>query len=351
MFQVLFIESLQCLGVFLLLNIVLPNFDTYRSLFLLTAVATIPAFLQMFSRPQNKPIWHTVLDIFAFLMQLSALIFWLTLYLVEETENEVTIDEFCDEKSWNSSKTLSENTTKNNTTNYLETSQGLPDSFVSLVVLPVALFLCSLAWWENYIDMHSRLGRPGVAILAFRDSVKAAKTKIYAVVAMVKILVTFSALLLVFGLESDNTTDIKGLFSSKNFFTNRCDDTDDVSGEFVSDWLVVTTIQVVVGAAAFYLSDLAVKGHMQMACFTLPLFMSTPIVFGLLTWACESCDTSFVINIDYTYFFNCYHGFDSFPDSFLSNFIYFGAVWWLSQVWISRHVWSPTIERLAKSDK
>ena len=154
-----------------------------------------------------------------------------------------------------------------------------------------------------------------------------------------------------FGLESDNTTDIKGLFSGKNFLTTRCDVNDDLEGDFVNDWLAVAAIQVVVGVAAFYLSDLAVKGHMQMACFTLPLFLSTPAVFGVLTWACESCDSTFIISSDYSYFFNCYHGYDGFSDSIFSTFFYIGAVWWVSQVWISRYVWSPTIERLAKSDK
>ena len=82
--QVLLLESLQCVGVFLLLYIVLPSLDVFRSLFLLTAVATIPSLLQIFNQPQNKAVYKTLLDVSAFLIQLFALAAWLSLHLAQQ---------------------------------------------------------------------------------------------------------------------------------------------------------------------------------------------------------------------------------------------------------------------------
>ena len=358
------VESLQCEGVFMLLYLVLPSLDVFRALFVFTTVATVPSLLQIFNQPRHKHVTVTLLDVAAFMVQLFALVAWLSLHIVQSrpsSDDEAT----CAPPDATNTTLLAEagrvqyrgvasdDLAEAGRVQYrgVASDEPLNDSFNALIMLPVALVLCSLAWWENFVDMHTRLpGGVADSLLRFRHSVKHSKTKLYACVSIVKILLTFLLLVLYYGLEENRTTDLRELFDSQNFYSDRCLEAD-VAGSpsFLSDWLAVAAIHVCVGVAAFYAADLAVKGHMQTATFTVPLALSTPLTLLLLAWACRACAGVWSLPIDY--FFNCAGGHASVATAFAEDFIYVGAAWWVSQLWVARHLWMPRIEKLAKTDK
>jgi len=91
----------------------------------------------------------------------------------------------------------------------------------------------------------------------------------------------------------------------------------------------------------------------QRLAYALPLLLTTPIMFALMVGGCEIRNNqpcAFVTDtLDGYLNFRCYKS--SPGDVWIEQMWYLLPVLWLSQLWISRHVWFPKCERLAKSEK
>lgn len=408
--QVCAIESVQTVGMFMLLYWLLPQLDAYRSLFMFTAIATIPSFFLVFNRPpvtensdtidetiskventnttkagsksvrtQLKSSERTVkliFDICAFLCQISALLLWFVLTVVNPVEDPTTGEKISDICPVNRNvtkyylepssyvKSNVDNDYKGETGYYKITlppigdlstppfpsnEQGpLPEHADTLWPLLLAPLLISVGYWENFVDKDTKLGGIGDRMNKFRKKLNKCKTSTYLFIGILKIILTFILILIYYGIDSDRV-GVTELFNTANFYVNRCKSDTADPGDFESDWLQLAAIQVLVGVLSFYTADIVIKGRLQVSCYTVPLMLSTPASFFLLIWACKGCDSHWDIGVN-TYW-NCLSGHENMGELFTERFIYIGILWWLSQLWISRYLWYPNLEKLAKIDK
>jgi hypothetical protein len=236
------------------------------------------------------------------------------------------------------------------TTDYISKLYNLPGAlpesgryFWSLIVAPI---LISIAYWENFIDSDTKLGSFGKQLLEFKKKFHKCKPKTYLFTSIIKIIVAFILVLIYTGFDS--SIEIGDLFNSENFYTQKCFD-DVTSGIFESDWLEAASIQIAVGVAIFYGSDVAIKSRLQIVCYTVPITLATPVCFLLLFWACADCTDNW--NIDTPYFWNCFSGRSNIGELMTERYVYLGFLWWISYLWICRHLWSPSLEKLAKMDR
>ena len=284
-----------------------------------------------------------MVDVLAFVAQFSALFIWPVSYAImgyfENTGDP------CAAPEANSSSLY------NVAVNY-PIKGPVPEYDISIYLIPLALVLCSLSWWENFVDLHTRFSGGFIKpLLHFRRAVNGAKTKIYALIGIYKIILTFGMVTMYFGVSDMFDGDAMILFKSDSFYSSRCNPDASTRGAFLTDWLSVSTIQVCVGVIAFYSADLAIKAHMQIASFTIPLVATTPVTFSILIWACEGCLGVWELPIDENYYWNCYQGYSGLGENFAEVLTYIGILWWLSQLWVTRYLWFPRVERLAKTDK
>jgi hypothetical protein len=216
--------------------------------------------------------------------------------------------------------------------------------------LPIALVLISFGYWENFIDENSLLGSLGKKLYKFRINVMEAGTKTKALAGIWKIILTFIFIIIHFGLINDHI-NLDMIFDTANMYESKCDETlRDGQYVFHSDWLLVVAVQVSAGVLCFYISDLAIKGHLQVPSFTLPMVLATPIFFFLLFWPCYECDKSF--NIETDLYWNCNGGMETPWELVADKVAYLGLlIWFPSFILVTRYLWHPAIERLAHSDK
>ena len=234
LFQVALIETIHVVGMSIFAFRVLPLLDdSILGLALMCACATIPSLLKILNRPSRErlaPI-QIVLDIVAFLAQLSALV-------------------------------------------AIPVVKGLEDGSNDLVwAIPVSLVMMSVVWWENFIDKDSKLGPLTGILVRFKNQVHCGRTKIYLGVSFWKMIVAFLMFIAMGSLEFE----VDQLF---DFSTSNCTGTE-VSGADVGrelDWVWVWLVTVGAAIVAYFCVRTAAKIRMQFVGMALPLFLSTPLV-------------------------------------------------------------------------
>ncbi|CAH1788341.1 unnamed protein product [Owenia fusiformis] len=109
-------------------------------------------------------------------------------------------------------------------------------------------------------------------------------------------------------------------------------------------------INAISGAICFFISRVACKLCMQGFGFSLPLSLITPATVGAFIYLCylEEWKSVWLGDISIG-FFKCSESFrtDTFPWQIGCGL----ALWWLSQLWITSHIWMPVSERLAKVER
>ena len=348
----LLIETLSTVGMFLLLYVVLPYMNALTGLFLLSGIGLIPSFLMLFNRPQSSKTstkyLNFMLDIFAFLGQAMAAFGISIMYAATQEQHENTYP------NWNtvcSNASFTTTVTAESPLNYDYIQVGELPSGVELWIIPIALVLISVGYWENFIDSNSKLCFGLEAVNNFRYDIHHARTKIYLIVGVYKIILTFALLMIQHWVNIDNQMDLQMLFSGTNFYDNKCNVYEEnVNMPFNEDWLLAAVIQISVGILCFYIADLSVKGYMQRLSLSLPLYLVTPVAFFLLSWACLDCDSYWDFGT-YNYW-NCYSGSNKIEDLFIggNNYIWLGIIWFPSFLLLTRYLWFPNAIRLAKLD-
>ena len=154
---------------------------------------------------------------------------------------------------------------------------------------------------------------------------------------------------------STKVPDVRVLF---NFNINNCPAGslayDQIPGLRL-DWVWVWVVNFASGFVCYFCARSAAKIQMQRIAYAAPVTISTPVLLALFVGACEvwnrePCSFAQDTAIPGYLFFKCYPN-GSFLDAGLQQQWFMVLIWWLSQVWIARHIWSPKSERLAKTDK
>ncbi|XP_075992369.1 chitin synthase chs-2-like [Anticarsia gemmatalis] len=320
------IETLQTIGIALLVLIILPELDVVKGAMLMNAVCIVPGILNAISRDRMDPRYPVkiVIDVFAISSQATAFVLWPLL-----------------------------------------TGDNI------LWTIPVACFLISLGWWENYVGCFGRHA-PGMGYLQELRAIKKTKYFTQRILSLWKIVVFMVCILIYMHTQDDDPlaffSEVRTAFGSRYYNVSQVKVIQDVSGgsmefdltqEFVplpASWasaLWVVLIQVASGHMCFIAGKFACKILIQNFSFTFALSLVGPVTINLLIVFCGMKNTNAC----------AFHGtipdylfFEIPPVYFLREFIgremaWVWLLWLLSQAWITIHTWQPRCERLAATDK
>ena len=223
----------------------------------------------------------------------------------------------------------------------------LPETAEDVWCLPLALLFISLGYWQNYIDRFTKkLGKFGSFLIKLRKEHARSKTKVNLLLSPYKIALTLVFMAIYY--EAQPKMDIGNLFSSSHFYNNGETCGDQSAGPFHTDWLAVVGILLSCSVVALCASDLAIQAKLQVFSFTVPLVIATPITYFIFIGACKECSDW---DFGTTFFWNCFSGHYGYSETLAETYGYFGYFWWISLLWIVRHLWQPGLERLAMLDK
>ncbi|XP_060081250.1 uncharacterized protein LOC132560604 [Ylistrum balloti] len=298
---VLISEGLHSVGLSLLIFRVLPEIDVVRSILLLSCACITPSILKPFcsstkdSNTQRKSkageMFTFVFDILAALIQISVIpVIVLTDYYINNAHFA--------ENDW------------------------------KIVEMGFALILCSLPYWENFVDDRfcgalNETNSLQILILGLKFDLQECRPVLYAIAAPIKILIT--GLLAFYLNEQEYRSDLQFL----SLFTEVW------STELFTDIPIVLALSAFVGHFVAYT---ACKVNMQIFSFAVPLLVSTPLAAYILYADCQS---------------------HVLPGIFKEERICDGDLlktWWhlpiaggwlISVYWIGRHIWFPSQPRLS----
>ncbi|EEC06403.1 chitin synthase, putative [Ixodes scapularis] len=302
-FTVFAMETLQTIGVSLLVFVVLPDLDVLKGGMLANCVCFVPAFLGMLShhKDEDRRILRIIMDVLSLVAQVTSFFFW----------------------PW---------------------VVGGPRAWA----IPVAVFFASFRWWPNYVDRRSPL--TFIARLGeMKDNLRDSRYFTYIFISLWKILLIFGCMLGFTMLIVDDVStafcNFVGVLRRRGieFILLPKKHQDDLTIS-MSQWtpLRVAAIQVISSLLCYASAKFACKIRIQRFSFAFPIFLSVPVTLFLFYAACEF-QTGSVCFLDnylpkYLYW-RCPE--DSFLQFIKVQHGWLWFAWFLSQTWIAAHVWMP----------
>lgn len=311
----------QSIGLCLLVFHLLPNIGPIQGLLRLSATGIIPSLLKLSltirkrssprkekdkktnALPQKIAIFSV--DILALLFQMSvgALIF------IPEVQF------FCRMSTMYGSK--------------LHTPAGdiiteCINGFGSRFMALFALFLTSLAWWENFLESFKV---PGL-ISGIQSDLNKNRAYINIFVSLFKILTSF----------------VVSNFIAK-FHIFEPEIWKDLAEQSFYDILDLILL-VISSFVCYFIACLACKLQMQIFSFAIPCLLSTPIASGLMASLCLSRGDLLFANFNFDSDSDCdVHYLKS------NYYLCLASLWILSLYWTARHIWFPKQERIATIER
>ncbi|XP_054158315.1 chitin synthase chs-2-like [Oppia nitens] len=256
--------------------------------------------------------------------------------------------------------------------------------------LPVAMILVSFTWWENYVDAADDGDDPGAQVsnnpiivrwlATSKHDLQTSRYFTYLIVSLWKCLVILSMMILIEYLNEDTAT-VGTMFSRfgeayRNYQIaiqrdkSQFDYQTPIEGNNhrmqISDPLVpvwVLVVQIMASYMCYAVGKFSCKICIQCVSFAVPVNMAVPFTVSFL-WAMVSAAGDDKCQI-YTYWsgFQYIYWYSPQVDQFIydqnnNTYTYtstIATIIWLlslsSQLWIAIHIWYPTSERLATTDK
>nr|AUS84047.1 chitin synthase-1 [Tetranychus cinnabarinus] len=330
-FSLIFIvETLHTIGIVMLVFLMLPSLDVTKGVILTNCFCFIPGCLSLFSRHSGEAGrgYKTLLDLLSVGAQLSGLMLW---SVAESTDNPVAI------------------------------------------YIPITSLLISIGWWENYIDKKSPF-RAIQSLAQIKEGLQKSRYFIYIFISAWKIMLIFIATmilrLLVDGSALYLFTQFKSAFTSHKMLImrDRSDLSKSLSDSNVgieSEWLEMPAstsapiwmliLQISASWFCYVFGKFACKICIQRISFASPLILSVPVTAMTLAQFC-------VLNFENSCSLNRFlprYLFWSCPsaDTFFTDGVFYnlhGMIWvimYISQFWITFHMFNPKCERLATTEK
>ncbi|ESP01302.1 hypothetical protein LOTGIDRAFT_111741, partial [Lottia gigantea] len=332
---ILMIESIHSLGLCLFMFRVLPCLDTVRSLLLMNALCSVPAILRLFatkrSEDARRKITTVILDFLSVCMQLSAFVIVMVSMKSEcvktageDVEDSVDVPKVVppppqslpQTSAWSSTYALSDMSWE----------------------IPLALVLISVNWWENFVDKDFRLGCIQIPVKDYKDTLHKVRVKSYLIANLWKVGLTFGfAFLLVPNLSMYglNETVCSRIPSDpwRNWFT-----------------YMPLLLQVCASGLCYYFARLACKLCMQRFSFAIPLSLATPVAVASIITVCYLRPEKTVLMDDFL-MWACSEK-ETHDKKWLIWHLGLGfGLWWASQLWITRYIWTPKAPRLAFTER
>lgn len=230
-------------------------------------------------------------------------------------------------------------------------------SFSSWLV-PVSLVLVSLGHWENYINRYTRLGNWGNKLKELKKNTCRMRIKMYLFMSLWKIISTIVFMTcIVSGFRADCAKGLYFLSESRRAECSQLAHPHFRIKEDFNDPAWVMLVQAGTCLLCYTLAKTACKILLQIASFALPLTLSLPVLSGILLSDCYRPEGSSSQSHPYMPAYlnwNCelHGGSSDYLTTLLVKFYCpLWAVWWLSFVWITCHIWFPRAEKLAQTER
>ncbi|XP_076350949.1 chitin synthase chs-2-like [Tachypleus tridentatus] len=325
---VLLTETLHVLGLALLVFVVLPDLDVIKAVMLTNCVCFMPALFSLLShhKDEEKRPLKVVLDILSIIFQATGFVIW---PIVEHYK-----------RSW---------------------------------TIPVAVFLISFTWWENFVDKKS----PVLLIKKLaniKEDLRKSRYFTYIFISIWKTMLIFCSMLAFLYMTMENLSNLFQLFK-KSFqphpirvhqvrtfvldsnlpdlpTASPIDEEIDIDSLPMAP-IYVTLIQVTASLLCYIFSKFACKICIQGFSFAFPISLTVPVTMSLLIAACGIRSENECLYEDILpkyLFWTCPNG-DFFQDFVSKQHAWIWLLWLLSQTWIAIHIWTPKCERLASTEK
>ncbi|GFU93390.1 chitin synthase chs-2 [Trichonephila clavipes] len=320
-FMIVFIvESLQVIGLVILVFVVFPRIDVMVALSLTNAVCILPSFLNVFSswNSQNSAkAWvNNALNLFAVLAQASIFI-----WIAANSKSKTSVEIF---------------------------------SVVSVI-------LVSFTWWENFVGSNFPK-----CLNSVKEDIDNSRHFIYVFISVWKIILIFlSFLIYLFSTGEDLKIFLKGLPES---FTrhNLSVAWPEIDGHNIPTTLqppsslpllnertqvflplIVAGIHMLASFLCFSCGKFVCKICIQGFSYALPVLLSVPSTMILLDVFCKN-ECVFKKILTKYHFWKCS---EHQSDFFAEGTGFFWILWLTSQVWITIYLWNPQSERMAATNK
>ncbi|XP_057374919.1 chitin synthase chs-2-like [Daphnia carinata] len=304
-------ETAQAIGMAFLLGSVLPYLSVIHGIMITNCLHALPALFNFLSRKYDEPnrMAKMTADGIAFLAQLSGCLHW----------------------------TFIQGTTAILTNSY--DFSFIQRRLMMNWTLPVSLILISLGWWENHVDKDVPVGF--IKFLGrIKENMKETRPFIQMFVSLWKLLF-FVGTMLIFARVIFMTQDERVFDANLDHFLLSIKDgfiqfADSLTSANLTSPFYVFVIQTTASFLFYCFGTFACKIGVQRYCFALPVTLITPSFICM--WAVTQFDL-----------LNLCHGCLSTGAQYFTGgnyqktviMICLGFIWFLSQIWITLHIWKP----------
>ncbi|XP_037938535.1 chitin synthase chs-2 [Teleopsis dalmanni] len=302
-------EILHVIGLALFTFLVLPNLDSIRGLMLSNCVCFIPILLFVFSKVTLN--WSSIIG---FCTGILALVFQATSFVV-----------------WPAMSKL-----------------------ISIQILIVPLILISCRWWENYTYLNS-------GIAHFIKTMRKTKSRYqtYLFLSPIKI-VLFS--IVGFALHGYRFPEYLSNFSyawkTHHFrIENVSIELSSFSGFNVesnsSALFYVLFLQIVSSYLCYIFAKFACKIKIQKFSFSLPFSLIDPISVAIIILLTFWRDSNVCVFHNYVPDYLSFNSLSSknILSSLTNDYLWLWVLWWLSQLWVTAHIWYPKNDKNSPTEK
>ena len=325
------IEILHSIGLCLLVFHLLPDLGAIQGIGLLSAAVIIPSFLKpLFSNDTTSSNWsgprRTILKIVCFVLDLLA-------FFVQLSAIPAIIVPYTQYIHGNKTHTVNDVNIESQDIGSMGAGFAMDSSWESVKIVG-ALLLCSLSWWENFIDdkvCGSKKGLIKQAFFRLKFDLQESRAYIFLFVSFFKIgtSIFFAYLLMQDPLKFDFAENFSNIGNLKDI-------------KLYSDILAL----VLSGYVGYYVAYTVCKLQMQKLSFSIPCLLSTPVAMLAIALEC---------NTKYKYISTVsVNSFKTSCDEDIETpwfHLPMAALWLISLYWVGRHIWFPTQERLAKVER
>ncbi|KAJ8929966.1 hypothetical protein NQ314_017289 [Rhamnusium bicolor] len=318
-FLIIFLaETGHTIGLALLVFYILPDIDVVKGAMLTNCLCFVPAVLGLLSRnnKESQRFIKVIIDLVAVSAQATGFIVW-----------------------------------------------PIIERRADLWIIPIAIFLVSLGWWENYISQYSPL--PFIKKLGkIKEHFDQTRYFTYMFISTWKILCFFLTIIFIilaregelgffftefsegFNAHPITILEIKPVLGGTflpdiSEIIPTGDDTVIQSSDMTP--IYVLLIHILASYFAYIFGKFACKIMIQGFSYAFPVNLTIPVSISLLITACglRNGDPCFFHDTVPGYLF-----FESPPAVFLNDFIshqhaWIWLLWLLSQTWVTIHIWTP----------
>ncbi|KAL6424393.1 hypothetical protein ACFW04_009877 [Cataglyphis niger] len=305
------IDTLHTIGLVLLTFVILPEMEAVQGAAIFCCLCFIPGLLNLFSLNEENRNLSTnisrlfkIFDVLALMAQISGMFLW----PIEHNFNKTS--------TW---------------------------------IFPIALVLCSIRWWSNFVSFHNNVGLARF-LFSVKEDLQPGQHIIQGYVSLWRIFIFINGALVVNVCEGLNASSFfsptfKNISQKENFLT---------ADSFMP--LYVFATQAICAMIMYQACKFAYRTHMYQFGFAFPTNLASLGTICLIMTLCDIRNNNFCafhkVFTDYSIVFFFEESFFKNWNGFISDwYVWCWLIWLMSQIWITRHLWTTENERLALAER